>query len=392
MAPPSTKPNIALLVSDDLLSYSLAAYGGRRPVMPNLDDLSRSPVAVALRGYSASSICVPSRVSLLTGRYASRLWAHYRPRKAMVSLIDFAPSHFGSGATLPSVLASAGYRTAFVGKWHTGQSCQGGSEATRSFCQDKTRRIRNTCGYFNSGVYLNQSCMSQFVQREGGFHVAYEIYHDNEVIAQRGHHPEATVEAARAFVQRARSARNQFFLWVAFTHAHEPEDHLRRLQNRSTLASTVDPTSPPPPATLMAAWRRQRAALLRRLADIGATCGDFECAGVPSPQIGAAWLDASLPPLIEELQKGPGALIIFTSDHGEHPCPEPWMRRPYRVARPTRREWKTWQGQPLPGRGGRPHAPSLGKAPGLYHQLAPHSPRLASNIGVASWRRSAFCS
>lgn len=109
LLPGAPRPNVVLMVADDLGYGDLGCYGATRVATPRLDALARQGVRFT-DAHSYSGICMPSRYTLLTGRYAFRLGRS----------MEYA-CHFDPGQTLlPMVLKSAGYRTAALGKWHNG--------------------------------------------------------------------------------------------------------------------------------------------------------------------------------------------------------------------------------------------------------------------------------
>jgi len=108
-APEATKPNVILMVADDLGYNDTGCYGAKLIATPHIDSLARDGVRFT-DAHSFSGICMPSRYSILTGRYAFRL------RRSMDYACNFDPGQI----LLPMVLKSAGYRTAALGKWHNG--------------------------------------------------------------------------------------------------------------------------------------------------------------------------------------------------------------------------------------------------------------------------------
>jgi hypothetical protein len=103
------RPNILLIVTDDLGYRDLGCYGAEKIKTPRIDRLAGEGVRFT-DAHSVCAVCQPSRYSLLSGTY---FW-HAR-RKPDYSLYF----HVGQ-VTLPSLLKSAGYHTAALGKWHSG--------------------------------------------------------------------------------------------------------------------------------------------------------------------------------------------------------------------------------------------------------------------------------
>jgi len=96
------KPNILLIMADDLGVEGLGCYGGTSYATPNLDKLAQG--GMKFENCHSTPKCSPSRVTLMTGRYTFRTttqWGHIPD----------------SEITFGSVLASAGYKTALAGKW-----------------------------------------------------------------------------------------------------------------------------------------------------------------------------------------------------------------------------------------------------------------------------------
>ncbi|WP_349351602.1 arylsulfatase [Flagellimonas sp. MMG031] len=107
------KPNIIIILADDLGYGDLSSYDGIGLSTPNIDGLAEGGIKFT-NGYATSATCTPSRFALLTGTYP------WRNEKAQILagdaplLIDTAQS------TIPKMLKSKGYDTGIIGKWHLG--------------------------------------------------------------------------------------------------------------------------------------------------------------------------------------------------------------------------------------------------------------------------------
>lgn len=110
-----TKPNIIIILADDLGAGDLGCAGATKVRTPNIDRLAAGGVRFT-QGYAPSATCTPSRYSLLTGEYA------WRQKAKNNSILDGdAPLCIDPGRlTLPAMLRQAGYQTGVVGKWHLG--------------------------------------------------------------------------------------------------------------------------------------------------------------------------------------------------------------------------------------------------------------------------------
>lgn len=107
------QPNIIIIVSDDHAFQAISAYGGNLMQTPNIDRLAKEG-AVFNRAYVTNSICGPSRAVILTGKYS-----HKNGFKDNHSRFDAGQDQFVKR------LRTAGYQTAWIGKWHLESTPQG---------------------------------------------------------------------------------------------------------------------------------------------------------------------------------------------------------------------------------------------------------------------------
>ena len=115
------RPNVIVILADDLGVQDVGAYGHRSAVpTPNIDKLAARGVRFD-RGYATAPVCSPSRAALMSGRYQQRQGFEYLiPERQNEG--GGAPGLDPEQRILPEALKGRGYRTAAVGKWHLGDT------------------------------------------------------------------------------------------------------------------------------------------------------------------------------------------------------------------------------------------------------------------------------
>jgi arylsulfatase A len=125
-SPKSSKPNVIFFLVDDLGWSDVGCYGSKYYETPNIDKLA-SDGMLFMNAYAASSVCSPTRASILTGKYPARLHiTHAIPLDGSARLnfktplldADYVKNLPLEEVTIAEALKDTGYTTAMIGKWH----------------------------------------------------------------------------------------------------------------------------------------------------------------------------------------------------------------------------------------------------------------------------------
>jgi arylsulfatase A len=191
------KPNVLIILCDDLGYGDLGCYGHPTIRTPNLDRLARQGVLFT-QCYAAAPVCSPSRAGLLTGRCPTRSGVY-----SWIAADN--PMHLPANeVTLAALLRQAGYRTAHVGKWHLN-------------------------GLFNSakqpqpGDHGFQHWFSTQNNAEPSHEDPKNFVRNGKPVGPvKGFSCQVVADEAIAWLKSGRDSPDPFFLFVCFHEPHEP--------------------------------------------------------------------------------------------------------------------------------------------------------------------------
>lgn len=204
----SARPNIILIISDDMGFSDLGCYGGEIST-PNLDALAMSGLRYT-RFYNMDH-CAPSRASLLTGLYPHQTGLGWMPDKNF-HLPGYTDELNNNCVTIAQVLQKAGYTTLMAGKWHLSRNTHAGKSKhnwplQRGF--DKFYGILTGAGNYYDPPSLCRANTLITPQNDPDYHSDHYYFTD------------AITDNAIQFI-KDRPTDKPFFTYVAYTAAHWP--------------------------------------------------------------------------------------------------------------------------------------------------------------------------
>ena len=191
------KPNIVILLADDLGFSDLGFQGCKDIPTPHVDRLAAGGVRCT-NGYVSGPYCSPTRAGLLTGRYQQRFGHEFNPGGGEAGSEDSPIGLPVSENTIADRLKSAGYVTGLVGKWHLGNAPK---------------------------FHPQKRGFDEFFGFLGGAHPYFPgqgapIFRGTEVVNEKEYLTDAFAREGGAFIDRHQ--KEPFFLYLAFNAVHTP--------------------------------------------------------------------------------------------------------------------------------------------------------------------------
>lgn len=206
------KPNVLVIVADDLGYGDLGFQGGQEIPTPHLDRLAADGVKFT-SGYVSGPYCSPTRAGLLTGRYQQRFGHEFNPGPAPdpAQKIGLPLEE----KTIADRFRAAGYRTGLVGKWHLGNAPE---------------------------FHPQQRGFEEFYGFLGGAHPYFPgspknnpILRGTKTVDDPEYLTDAFAKEAVAYIDRHKA--DPFFLLLTFNAVHNPQhakpEHLERFKGIS---------------------------------------------------------------------------------------------------------------------------------------------------------------
>ena len=322
------RPNLLLILADDLGFSDIGCYGGEIPT-PHLDALAAG--GVRFGRFLNAARCCPAHASLLTGQWPHQTGIGHMASNAAWSSVHFINAWYAGDLrpdtlTLAEALRAAGYGTYCVGKWHVTRHI---NPAEKGFSKANWPCSRGFDHYYGKLRGADDYFRTEELVRDNDFLPGGKAFDPNHYFTR------ACADEAIAFLRHHRKERpgDPFFLYLAFTAPHLPLQapqetiaHHRgrydagyeairdaRLAKQKRLGLIPDDTPPPP---LPIAWDG-----VRRKA-FEARCMEVYAAMVEE-------MDAAIGNVVAELRAHGSlddTLILFLSDNGA--CAEATGRRP----------------------------------------------------------------
>ena len=240
----ASRPNIIVILADDLGYADISAYKIDRFQTPNIDRIGMEGVRFT-DGYATAPVCGPSRAGLMTGRYQERFGFEYNNggERDLAQGLGIAVGEL----TIAQLLKDAGYHTGMIGKWHLGSQEQfypinRGFDEFVGFLPGETSYIDpKQPGVHASFGPLGDSALTSPAQpaiedadrgnRLSKLAATFVRGPANQIVESADHHiihnehqylTDYFGDRAMEYIQRNAKAGNPYFLYLAFNAVHAP--------------------------------------------------------------------------------------------------------------------------------------------------------------------------
>lgn len=208
------RPNVIVILVDDLGYGDLGCYGAPDIKSPNIDGLMTQGMRFD-RFYANCPVCSPTRASVLTGRYPDFVGVPGVIRTHRANSWGYLDPN---AVLLPEVLKSAGYHTAIVGKWHLGLESPN-TPTERGF------------DFFHGFLDGMMEDYYQHLRQDQNY-----MRLNRDVITPEGHATDLFTDWSIEYIHERAETVQPFFLYLAYTAPHAPiqppEDWLARVKQR----------------------------------------------------------------------------------------------------------------------------------------------------------------
>jgi arylsulfatase A-like enzyme len=202
------RPNILLIVGDDMGYADVGVHGCKDIPTPHIDSIAKNGVRCS-SGYVSGPYCSPTRAALLTGRYQQRFGHEFNPGPPSAANVEVGLSL--KETTLADRLKAAGYTTGLVGKWHLGHEKKF-HPLNRGF-QEYFGFLGGAHAYSNAQADAKNPVMRGF-----------------EPLDEKEYLTDAFAREALGFIDRNKS--KPFFLYLAFNAVHAPLQAPQKYRDR----------------------------------------------------------------------------------------------------------------------------------------------------------------
>lgn len=197
----NTRPNVIVIMTDDMGYGDLPSYGGKDIKAPNIDGLARAGVRFT-QFYANATMCTPTRAGFITGRYQQRYGAAVEQALGGVSSASAERGLVATGRSLPQLLKNSGYATALIGKWHLGY----------------TAAYSPNAHGFEQFYGIKSGYVDYYQHTDGAGRP--DLFENDKPVTATGYMTDIITDRAVAFLDQ--HANVPFFMDVAYTGPHWP--------------------------------------------------------------------------------------------------------------------------------------------------------------------------